>query len=136
MKIILDDESGNPRDYTYERTVGAYNNLIVDELTIKADGDSGQPYIIKLIESDNEVRVMYQDRNNNPVLAKKNIFGSMLPILYNLYNKPIVSSSLVYPVYPNEQRVPETAGKMYKKLLAAGIVWVDHSRDVYYYKSQ
>ena len=135
-EIVINDESGIPRDYTYVKVTELYNGMPVDQFEIRAKNDRGVPYMIQAKESANEVRILYQHNNGNPAVSKKNIFGGMLPILFDLYKKEIVSSSLANPIYANEKRVPETAGKMYDKLLLAGLVYRDYARDVYYYRGQ
>ncbi|HEX8018346.1 hypothetical protein [Mucilaginibacter sp.] len=136
IEIIINDENGTPGVYTYEIVPELYNGILVDQFEIRAKGDEQVPYMIQAKESDNEVRILFQHNNGNPSVSKKNIFGGMLPVLYDHYKKEIVSSSFSKPQYENEQRVPETAGKMYKKLLAAGLVWYDPNRDVYYFRSK
>ncbi len=136
-EIIINDENGTPGVYTYEVSSKLYNNSIpVDQFEIRAVSGKGEPYIIQAKESENEVRILYQDNNGNPAVSKKNIFGGMLQELYDHYKKEIVSSSLAQPKYENEQRAPDTAGKMYRKLLLKGVVWQDKNRDVYYFRGQ
>ncbi len=98
-EIVINDESGIPRDYTYVKVTELYNGMPVDQFEIRAKNDRGVPYMIQAKESANEVRILYQHNNGNPAVSKKNIFGGMLPILFDLYKKEIVSSSLANPIY-------------------------------------
>ena len=136
IEITIIDENGTPLQYTYIVVPELYNGLPVDQFEVRAKGDRQVPYMIQAKESDNEVRILFQHNNGNPAVSKKNIFGGMLPAIFEHYKREIVSSSSAQPLYENEQRVPETAGKMYNKLLSAGLVWYDRNRDVYYYRGQ
>ncbi|WP_179416143.1 hypothetical protein HDF19_08395 [Mucilaginibacter sp. E4BP6] len=135
-EITITDENGTPWEYTYILVPELYNGLPVDQFEVRAKGDQQVPYMIQAKETDNEVRILLQHNNGNPAVSKKNIFGGMLPAIFEHYKKEIVSSSIAKPRYENERRVPETAGKMYNKLFNAGLVWYDKNRDVYYYRGQ
>ena len=134
-KITIIDDMGIPREYTYSVTKSMFDSLPVDQFDIRAKNDHGVPYQIQILDLGTEVKVLFQHNNGNPAVSKKNIFGGMLPELYAFYNKPIISSSFLYPTVPNERRIPATAGKMYNKLLGRGIVFIDQTRDIFYYKN-
>jgi hypothetical protein len=101
-------------------------NLQADDFTIKPIDSNIQTQII-----GNEVKIVNQSRTKSEAVTGKAIFEYMLPVLYDYYNKTIISSSRSKGV--KDEYLVDNVKANYEKLVKKGIVKYDESRDIYVY---
>jgi hypothetical protein len=107
-------------------------NLQADDFTIKPiDSNISGLYTIQTQIIGNEVKIVNQSRTKSEAVTGKAIFEYMLPVLYDYYNKTIISSSRSKGV--KDEYLVDNVKANYEKLVKKGIVKYDESRDIYVY---